>query len=392
MPPLAETTQRADLSSWIEIRLERFRHNLNALKKTVGPAQVMAVVKANAYGHGLAEMARAIQNEVAYLGVSSLYEIMELKEHGVETPIFLFGRLFGQELLTAAKSGATLSLSSYEEAQEIAQAAHQTGRSIKVHIKIDTGMGRLGIPEREAAAVIEKISGLKRLMLEGIYTHFPVADRVDGFTEFQFRKFERLIAALEKKGFLFALRHAANSAASLRLKSPVLNMIRPGLILYGITHSVIAKRGTGHIPGLGRECDLSPFSFQPVLSLKSRIILLKRIMPGDSVGYGREFRATESCTIATLPIGYSHGYPFHLSGKSSVLYRGKRFPIAGRVSMDFLCVNLGNSPAAVGDEVILLGEDGQDSVSVSEMAQWAGTIPYEIVTRLSSRLPRIYLS
>ncbi len=372
----AKTLQRSDYGSWAEIDLSRFRNNLNNIKNLSAQTQVMAVIKANGYGHGLLEMARAIQNQVTYLAVSSVSEVLELRENGIETPVFLFGRFFGEELLTAVNTRAALSVSSYQEAQEIAQIADQTGRSVTIHIKIDTGMGRLGIPEHEAFSTIQKIALLKGLSLEGIFTHFPTAEREDGFTEAQFQKFGLLIEALESKGISFALRHASNSAASLKLKSPILNLIRPGLILYGIPPVESASI---------RQL------FPPVLSLKSRIILLKQLEPGESVGYGREYPITERCTIATLPIGYSHGYPVHLSSKSFVLFNGKRYPVAGRVSMDYLCVNLGNTEAHIGDEVTLIGEDGGDSLRAEDLAQWAGTIPYEIVTRLSSRLPRIYL-
>jgi alanine racemase len=370
MPALVESV-RASHGTWIEIRLDRFRENFRQIKAAAGSAEVMAVIKANAYGHGLVEMARAVKGEAAYLGVSSLHEAHELKEHSIETPVFLFGRLFGQEITAAIKSGITLSISSLDEAQEISQIAFSLGKSTPVHLKIDTGMGRLGIPVRHALPIIEKISILPDLKIEGVYTHFPTADQEDGAMESQADQFTVLVRELEMRGFSFKWRHAANSAAILRLKKTVFNLVRPGLILYGIYPPTLA-------------------AFQPVLSLKSRIMLLKRLVPGDTVGYGRDFKVTESCTIATLPIGYSHGYPFHLSNKSFVLYHGKRFPVAGRVSMDFLCVNLGNQPARVGDEVTLLGEDGQDAITAPEMASWAGTIPYEIVTRLAARLPRLY--
>lgn len=392
MPVTAETKNRADLSSWIEIRLDRFQENLKNIRALNGAPHAMAVIKANGYGHGLVELARSIQNQVTYLGVSSLYEVLELREHGIETPIFLFGHLFGQELLAAAKAGATLSISSYEDAQEIAQAAYQLGKPLKAHIKIDTGMGRLGIPDREALAVIEKIYKLRGIELEGIYTHFPTAEREDGFTESQFQKFGLLLELLETKGISFEYRHAANSAGSLKIKSPILNLIRPGLILYGINPLAKKSESTALDPPVKPEDDKIVETFQPVLSLKSRIILLKRLLPEESVGYGREFKAEEPSLIATLPIGYSHGYPVHLSGKSSVLFRGKRYPLAGRVSMDYLSVNLGNTPAAVGDEITLIGEEGRESLRAEELAKLAGTISYEIVTRLSPRLPRIYRS
>ncbi|MCM8776513.1 MAG: alanine racemase, partial [Candidatus Omnitrophica bacterium] len=206
-------------------------------------------------------------------------------------------------------------------------------------------------------------------------THFPTAEREDGFRDEQVRYFTTLVRILETKGITFRYRHAANSAASLKVRTPVLNLIRPGLMLYGIYPD----------PSLRGIVNVSP-----ILSLKSRIIFLKRIKAGDSVGYGRDFTADQPLTIAILPIGYSHGYPFHLSSRSWVLYRGKRYPLAGRVSMDYLAVNLQDDPAKIGDIVTLLGEDGTESIKAEDLAEWSETIPYEIVTRLVSSLPRLY--
>jgi alanine racemase len=363
--------------TWIEIRLDHLLSNLHAVKQFApSSSQIMAVVKANAYGHGLLETARALSGHVNYLGIASLYEALELREHGIETPIFLFGRLFGAELASAVKSNLTLSVSSLEEAQAISETAIAAGKPGVIHVKVDTGMGRLGIPLRSTFGVIEQIAGLPGLVLDGIYTHLPTAEKNDGFKETQAERFTVLLHALETRGIRFRVRHLANSAANLLMPMPTMNLIRPGLILYGIS------------PDKGIE---KAAAFSPVLSLRSRIILLKRLEAGDSVGYGRDFVAHRSTTIATLPIGYSHGYPFHLSNQAWVLYRGKRYPLAGRVSMDYITVDLGNAPAQTGDEITLIGEDGAEHLRAEDLAAWAGTIPYEIVTRLSARIPRFYL-
>ncbi len=378
MHTLVETIQKSGHGTWIEIRLDRLSQNLKAIQGIHSPAHTMAVVKANAYGHGLLDIARSLEGQVTYLGVSSIQEILELKERGVETPVFLFGRLFGQELAAAVKSGATLSISSYEEALEISEASRELKKRTTVHIKVDTGMGRLGIPLIEAPKQIERISRISGLLLEGIYTHFPTAEREDGFAAGQVVTFEGLLQQLEGKGIRFKFRHAANSAGNLKVKSPFLNLIRPGLTLYGIYPDESLRAAA---------------SLSPVMSLKSRIILLKDLRAGQSVGYGREYVAKKATTIATLPIGYSHGYPVHLSNRAFVLFRGKRYPLAGRVSMDYISVDLGsNSDAQAGDEVTLLGEDGKESIRAEELAKWAHTIPYEIVTRLSARLPRFFFS
>lgn len=382
MSPLVETIQQSGQSTWIEIRLDRFRHNLKTIRRHTQAPHVLAVVKANAYGHGLVEMARAIQGDVSYLGVSSLLEVMALREHGIQAPLFLFGRLFGPQIAAAVKSEITLSVSSFAEALEISKISQEFHRQTRIHIKMDTGMGRLGIPEHEAMNEIRKIASLSHLILEGIYTHFPTAEQNDGFSQDQAERFQLMVRDLETEGIRFALRHCANSAGSLNIQNPVFNMIRPGLILYGIDQTV----------GAGFKPAPTETHFQPVLALKSRIILLKRMAEGESVGYGRTYKIKTPTTIATLPIGYSHGYPFHLSNKAQVLYRGKRYPVAGRVSMDYISVDFGNAAAQIGDEITLIGEDGAEKITAQEAADWAGTISYEIVTRLSSRLPRFYRS
>ena len=377
MSTLVSSAQKSGYGAWIEIRLDRLVSNLRNLKQHLGLShQVMAVVKANAYGHGLLETAKALAGEVQSLGVSNLYEALELKEHGIETPVFLFGRLFGKELQTAIKSSLLLSVSSLEEAEEISEASTREGRQTTVHVKVDTGMGRLGIQEHQAVRFIPRMAEMKGLILEGIYTHLPTSERNDGFAETQAEKFRLLTEIFRTQGIRFKMKHLANSAACLRMKpNETTNLVRPGLILYGIYPDVSLK---------------PKIAVKPVLSLKSRIISLKRLEKGDTVGYGRDFTASQPTTVATLAIGYSHGYPFSLSNRASVLFRGKRYPLAGRVSMDYLTIDLGDDPAEAGAEVTLLGEAENESVTAEELAKAAGTIPYEIVTRLSSRLPRFY--
>lgn len=376
--PSLVRTGKTESNAWIEVNTGRLLSNLKKIKQTVAgnhgrAPQVMAVVKANAYGHGLMGVSSALSSEVSYLGVSSLYEVLELRENGILSPVFLFGRLFGRELATAIKNNVTLSVSSFEEAAEISEVSESMVQKTPVHIKVDTGMGRLGIPASEAVAEIEKINELPGLYLEGLFTHFPSSEKADGFAEKQLSIFNQIARELEERNVKFRFFHAANSAGNLRITDHEmrnLNLMRPGLGLYGIGSKEL----------------------EPVLSLKTKIILVKKIKAGESVGYGRSFVAEKPSTIATLPVGYSHGYSWHLSNKSWVLYKGKRYPLAGRVSMDFICVDLGNENAKAGEEVTLLGEDGNEKISAEDLADWAGTIPYEIVTRLSSRLPRVYLS
>ena len=380
MPHTVEAPQQSAVyNTWLEIRLDRLLENLRVIQSCQSAeTQVMAVVKANAYGHGLIGTAKCLAPRVRYLAVSSLYEAAELRKHGIETPVFLLSRLLPDETAHAVLfENLTLSVSSYEEASELSAQALRLERKPKVHIKIDTGMGRLGIPFGEGVKTVEKIAALPHLQLEGIYTHFPAAEKSDGFSETQVRDFTLLLQALEKKDITFEFRHAANSAGSLKIKTLVFNMIRPGLMLYGVYPD----------PSLRPLAQVSP-----ALSLKSRIISLKRFQPGQTIGYGREHIVDKPTTIALLPAGYSHGYPVRASHKAHALVQGEIRPLAGRISMDYLTVDLGSLPARIGDEVILIGESNDQRILAEDVAGWAGTIPYEILTRLSAAMPRRYLS
>ena len=364
--------------TWIEVQLDRIFRNLQRMReKSCSGQQVMAVVKANAYGHGLVPVAKALQDKVEFFGIASLREASLLREQGIDSPLLVFGRLFPDELHYALQKNLTLTVSSFEEARVISETAVSIGRRAPVHVKVDTGMGRFGVPYPKSFSEIVTMARFPGIQLDGIYTHFPTAEKhPDFFTESQLANFEKLIRDLEARGISFPNRHAANSAGALRFKSDVLNLIRPGIALYGIYPDASFER----------EIEL-----EPALALKSRIALLKTLEPGDSVGYGREFMASSATKIAVLPVGYAQGYPFHLSGKGCVLYRGKRYKIAGRVSMDSIAVELGNvTTARVGDEMVLLGSYGEEKIRAEELAGLAQTIPYEIVTRLDPGLPRIY--
>jgi alanine racemase len=376
MAELIQKRSGVQHSSWIEIRADRLLRNLETLRNGSGQTDVLAVIKANAYGHGLRETAGILAGKVTYFGVATLREALELKEHHPRTPVFLFGHLFSQELPAALLGGITLSVSSLEKAREISDLSEDLDRKTSVHVKIDTGMGRMGIPVREAAASIEEMAKLKGLMLDGIYMHFPTAEKDDAFREKQVRKFGILLQTLEEKNMVFRFRHATNSAATLTLKAPFFNMIRPGLALYGAYPD----------PGLKNAAHL-----EPVLSLKSRIVLVKKVRARESVGYGREFIAQRDTTIAVLPFGYSHGYPYAAWKNASVLFQGRRYPLAGKVSMDYIAVDLGNTTAKEGDTVTLVGEDQNERITAEDIADWAGTIPYEVLTRLNPNLPRIVI-
>ncbi|MBI4368435.1 MAG: alanine racemase [Candidatus Omnitrophica bacterium] len=375
---LLTESQVREQATWLEINQSALRHNLAQIVSLALPsATIMAVVKANAYGHGLFEIAKLLRDRVTYLGVASIEEALALRRFEIDVPILLFGIPSKDALEAAIQSEISLAVSSLEQARQISQVARQWEKPAIVHIKVDTGMGRLGIPQSEALQVISEIASLEMLELEGIFTHFPQGeDEKDPFTQNQIRSFHQIVQKASAKGIHFAYRHAANSIGIANHRDSHFNLVRPGLALYGLypASSLIPK-----------------LALKPVLSWHARIILIKRLAPGQSAGYGRTFVAQEETTIGVIPVGYSHGYPFALSNKGFVLYEGNRYPVAGRVSMDYIAVNFGPQAPGVqtGDIVTLLGKNASDEISGETLAELAHTIPYEILTQLSPFLPRI---
>ena len=368
------TTVKHQYASWIELSRDHLLANLETIRARSGTPDVLAVIKANAYGHGLREIAQILEGRVKFFGVATLKEGLSLKEHFPKTSVFLFGHLLPHEIPVAVGSNITMSVSSFAQARAISDCAESLERKASVHLKIDTGMGRMGFRADEAVREIMKIRLLQGLLLDGIYMHFPTAEVEDLFRTKQIQKFQSLLEELDRNGIAFRFRHAQNSAASLTLKNPFLNIVRPGLALYGI-HPDPSLRDT--------------VKLAPVLELKSRITFIKRIESGETAGYGRTFTASSTTNLAILPLGYSHGYPWSAWKNAQVLHRGNRYPLAGKISMDYLTVNLGRQEAAEGDIVTLIGKDQDERISAEDVAQWAGSIPYEIVTQLNANLPRV---
>ena len=362
--------------TWLEIDRAALNHNLTQIiALTVQSATVMAVVKANAYGHGLLQIASCLRDRVTHFGVASIEEALYLRNHEIDTPILLFGIPRGQAIEEAIKEEVSLAVSSFEQAREIAEIAEKLNKPALVHIKVDTGMGRLGIPKAVAFEAVRKISALDQLKLEGIFTHFPQGDEEgDSFTREQIKNFMRVIEKLAEKGIHFAYRHAANSTGIANFKEAHFNLVRPGLSLYGLYPADSLRR---------------KMKLKPVLSWKARLILVKNLQKGESTGYSRTFTVEIETTIGIIPVGYSHGYPFALSNQGTVLYHGKEYPVAGRVSMDYIAINFGQDVPKVGEPVTLIGKDGSAEITSEILAQKAGTIPYEIVTRLNPSISRI---
>ena len=379
MSPLELLTEShvKDQSTWFEIDRSALQHNLKQITQNTMPsASIMAMVKANAYGHGLLPVVDAIRERVSYFGVASIDEALAIRSREVDQPILLFGVPRGAAIEAAIQNEIAIAVSSIEQAREISGCGALLNKPAAIHIKIDTGMGRLGIHKAQALAAIFEIAKLEWLKVEGIFTHFPQgAEENDSFTKEQIQSFFKIVDQADEKGIHFAYRHAANSIGIAHYKDAHLTLVRPGLTLYGLYPAASLKQ---------------KLHLKPVLSWRARLILIKKLTKGESAGYSRTFMAEQDTHIGIIPVGYSHGYPFSLSNKSSVLFQGKEFPVVGRVSMDYIAVNLGaETHAQVGDVVTLIGRDGDAEISCEALADKAGTISYEIVTRLNPFIPRI---
>ncbi|PCI38789.1 MAG: alanine racemase [Elusimicrobia bacterium] len=362
--------------TWVEIDLEALRSNLSRFRRKIGKRpEILFVVKADAYGHGAVEAAKAALSSglVSCLGVSSVEEGAVLREAGVRGPILILGSLYPFEsTLAAIRYRLTPTVASLDGARLIREAerrlkpVERRRLPLACHLKIDTGMGRIGVRGASSRAIIDFLKETPGVSLSGVYTHCPRAEDDAAYTRAQLRRFTKIVSALDVPCV-----HAANSAAALRFPESRFDLVRPGLAVYGL------------MPG-----------FTPVLSLKSRVVFLKRVPKGAPISYGGVWRAKRASRIATLPVGYGDGVPRALSGagkRSSVLIAGRRCPIVGSVTMDMLMVDVtGIGSVDIGAEAVLIGRSGSRSIGAGELAAAAGTISYEIVTGLSARVPRVY--
>jgi alanine racemase len=364
--------------TWAEIDLKAIRHNLSQVRRLVGPGiSVMAVVKANAYGHGITEVSGVLEDEgIEYLGVATIDEALRLRERFIKVPILILGAVLEEEVEIAIKHDITLTLCSLEQIKIISKVCERESKHAKVHIKVDTGMGRIGVWHEAALDFVRKVMNEKRITVEGIYTHFSSAGRDDFFTQYQIDSFKNLLERVENNAIDIKYKHAANSIATVDLKGSHLNLVRPGIIIYGM----YPKRGFEKL-----------IKLKPALSLKTRITYLKDTPEGRSISYGRTYITQKRTKIATLPIGYADGYGRILSNKAEVLIRGKRAPVVGKVTMDQTMLDVGHIRGVrVGDEVVLIGRQGFDEIRTEKLARLAGTIAYEIVCSISNRVPRVY--
>ena len=363
-------------ATWAEISLGCLERNLAAIRQRVGKTKVMIVVKANAYGHGLAEVSKALADKSDYIGVAVLEEGILLRRHGVKAPILVLGGVWGDQICDYLQYDLTLTASSVERLEQIDAVAGKMKTRAKVHLKIDTGMERIGIHYYNAHKLQEAALGCRNVETEGIYSHFADADTCDaGRTPVQLERFNEVTRFYERRELPTPIRHIANSAAILRFPESYLDMVRPGIMLYGVYPSAEVPRTV---------------EVHPALEWKSRVVYFKVVRPGHPVSYGGRWQTDRETRMVTLPVGYGDGYFRRMSGLAEVIIRGKKYQQVGTICMDQMMVNLEQGSAWNGDEAILLGESGGERITAEDLAGWAGTIPYEILTNINTRVPRIY--
>jgi len=368
--------------TWVEINLDAIANNVKNIKKLIGEEkELMAVVKGNAYGHDVLEIASVVLNNGATrLAVARLEEGIFLRKSGITVPILVLGLTLKQQAELLVSYNITPTVSEYEMIEKLSDSAFKEDKIVKVHLKVDTGMGRIGISPNHVKNFIKKVKVLKNVEIEGIFTHFSVADEKDKtYTEKQFKKFMEVLTILEKEEIRIPVKHVGNSATLLDLPHMWLDLVRPGISVYGLYPSTEVQKTV---------------KLMPAHSFKTQIVFLKKLPQGESIGYGRTYTTKKKRTVvASLPIGYADGYNRLLSNQGEVLVRGKRFPIIGRICMDQTMIDVTDLPQVeIGDEVILWGRQGQEKISVEEIADKIGTINYEIVHMPDKkRVPKLFI-
>lgn len=367
--------------AWAEVNLDNLAHNIQEVRRVVKPdTLVMAVIKADGYGHGAVQIAETlIENGADRLAVATLSEAIQLRKTYKDIPIFILGYTPEESACLVVGNNITQTIYTYDQAVALSNEAVLLNGEVKIHIKIDTGMSRLGMkPNEKTVETIKRISKLPNLIIEGIFTHFAVADEEDKeFTYKQVERFNYLCDSLEKANIDIPIKHVSNSAAIIDLPNLNYNMVRAGIMLYGLYPS--------------NEVDKENIKLKEVMSLKVKISHLKEIETGTGVSYGLKFKAQRRSKIATLPIGYADGYTRLLSGKANALVNGEKVPVVGRICMDQCMIDVTGLEVASGDTVVLFGKDGTNYITIDEVANSIDTINYEIVCMISKRVPRVYV-
>lgn len=362
----------------VQVDLERLTQNYRAIQTHVGSAEVMPIVKANAYGHGLVRVGQHLQAIGAKsLGVAYLEEGILLREAGITVPILVLGGILGSQAPLFLEHDLMVTASSLEKLEHVEAAAEALGVQAHVHLKIDTGMERIGVHYYSADALLEASLKCKHVKVEGIFSHFANADAEDlASARLQVERFEEVLRFYEQRSLPTPTRHMANSGAILQVPESWMDLVRPGILLYGVYPSAEVRKTV-------------PVS--PALSWSSRVVYFKVVQPGHPVSYGSKWQSEHPVRVVTIPVGYGDGYFRSMTGKAHVLISGKRYPVVGAICMDQFMVNIEEDSAYNADEIVLVGESGDERITVEELAEWAGTIPYEILTNINTRVPRVYL-
>ncbi len=356
------------------IDLAAIEHNIKSIRGVVGNKKIMTIVKANGYGHGIQEVAqKAIRCGSDYIGVGFLEEGLFLRQNDIEAPILVMGGILGYQVKKFVQNDLEITVSSLELAKHINDNSTQKAR---VHLKIDTGMERIGVGHKFAVEFVRRAARMRNLELVGMYSHFATADEADNsFAKLQLERFQEIVHSLQKEGIEIPLKHIANSGALLEMPESHFEMVRPGILTYGILPSRHVK-----------DIDL-----KPAMSLKSKVVFIKRVPSGTGISYGLKFTTSCDTNIVTVPIGYGDGYSRLLTGKSEALIAGKRYPIVGTICMDQLMVDVGEDKVEIGEDVILIGRSGQEEITAIDVAERMGTIPYEVTCMVNARVPRIHI-
>jgi alanine racemase len=361
--------------TYLEVDLSQLKQNLENIRAHVAPAKVLVVLKANAYGHGVDGVAPFIAPFADYIGVALVEEAVHLRRLGIATPILVMGGTLPEQLPFFFEYDLTLAASSLGLLAAAEQMAESTRKRVKVHLKIDTGMERIGVREYEAEPLISKSFACSHLEVEGIFTHFANSEEKDKkYSHLQLERFEEVLSIYEKRSMPHpSIRHAANSGATLLLPESYYDMVRPGVLFYGVYPARDIER---------------TIDVKPALTWKSQVVYSKITQPGRGVSYGSLWQAQSAARVVTIPCGYADGYFRRMSNNARVMINGKRYPQVGLICMDQFMVNAGEDEISVGDQVILIGQ----GITPEDLAEWTGTNEYEVMTNISARVPRVYVS
>ncbi len=363
-------------ATFAKIHVDNLYSNYKQIKAIVGGAKVIAVIKSNAYGHGIIEVARYLQEfGVDYLAVAFVNEGILLRESGINVPILVLVPENDTSIEASVDYNLDYAVESYELAYKLSEYSKLKGKKAKVHFYVDTGMGRDGMAHKQAKEIIKKCMALPNLDIVGLMSHFASSESDKKYTYYQLTIFKNLVEELKAEGIEFEIVHIANSGALINCPESFFNAVRPGIALYGYL-----RNGNGF-----------DTRFKPVMELYSKVISIRKIQAGESVGYGRNFIASKVTNIATIPIGYGDGLKRILSDTLFCLIRGKKYKVVGGICMDEIMVDVGTDEIKMGDEVVLIGAQGDEYISGLELAEKSKTIIYEILTSISTRVPRIFV-